>query len=42
MTAREQIQIKTIEGIIEDVQGMSPEYIVEFLEEQIDIIKYGI
>ena len=42
MTQEEQIQVKTIEGLIEDVQGINPEYIVEFLKEQIDIIKNGI
>ena len=42
MTEEEQIQIKTLEGVIEDIQGMNPEYIIEFLKEQIDIIKHGI
>ena len=42
MTEEEKIQVKTIEGVIDDIQGMNPEFIVEFLKEQIDIIKHGI
>tara|TARA_R110000822_G_scaffold96230_1_gene219303 strand:+ start:682 stop:861 length:180 start_codon:yes stop_codon:yes gene_type:complete len=42
MTEEQQIQIKTLEGVIEDIKLMNPTYIVEFLEEQIDIIKHGI
>ena len=42
MTEEEQIQVKTIEGVIDDIQGMNPEFIIEFLKEQIDIIKHGI
>ena len=42
MTEEQQIQIKTLEGLIEDIQEMNPEYIVEFINEQIDIIKHGI
>ena len=42
MTEEKQIQIKTLEGVIEDIKLMNPTYIVEFLEEQIHIIKHGI
>ena len=42
MTEEQQIQINTLEGVIEDIKAMNPEYIVEFLEDQIDIIKNGI
>lgn len=42
MTEEEQIQVKTLEDVIEDIKGMNPEYIIEFLKEQIDIIKHGI
>jgi hypothetical protein len=42
MTEQQQIQINTLEGVIEDIKSMNPEYIVEFLEDQIEIIKHGI
>jgi hypothetical protein len=42
MTETQQIQIAVLEGLIEDIQAMNPEYIVEFINEQIDIIKHGI
>jgi predicted metallopeptidase len=42
LSEEEQIQIKTIEGVIEDISGMNPEYIIEFLQNQIEIIKNGI
>tara|TARA_B100000780_G_scaffold192526_1_gene135624 strand:+ start:468 stop:596 length:129 start_codon:yes stop_codon:yes gene_type:complete len=42
MTEEEQIQVKTLEGVIEDIKGMNPEYITEFLKEQISILKHGI
>ena len=42
MTEQQQIQINTLEGVIEDIKSMHPEYIVEFLEDQIEIIKHGI
>jgi predicted metallopeptidase len=42
MTEEEQIQVKTLEDVIEDIKGMNPEYIIEFLKEQIDMIKHGI
>ena len=42
MTEIQQIQIEVLEGLIEDIQAMHPEYIVDFIKEQIDIIKHGI
>jgi len=33
MTEEEQIQVKTLEDVIEDIKGMNPEYIIEFLKE---------
>ena len=42
MTKEEEIQVKTLEGVIEDIKQIHPEYIIEFLKEEIDIIKHGI
>ena len=42
MSEEEQIHVETIEGVIDDIQGMNPEYIIEFLKERVDIIKNGI
>jgi|AntDeeMinimDraft_6_1070357.scaffolds.fasta_scaffold114486_2 hypothetical protein len=42
MTKEEEIQVQTIEHVIEDIKQIHPEYIIEFLKEQIEIIKYGI
>ena len=36
------LAFNTLEGVIEDIKAMNPEYIVEFLEDQIDIFKNGI
>ena len=42
MTKEEEIQVKTLEGVIEDIKQIHPEYIIEFLKVEIDIIKHGI
>jgi predicted metallopeptidase len=42
LSKEDKIQIKTIQGLIEDISGMNPEYIIEFLKNQIEIIKNGI
>jgi len=42
MTEIEQIQTETLKGLLDDIQGMNPEYITEFIKEQIDIIEHGI
>ena len=39
---RTQIKLWTLEEILEDIKGMNPEYIAEYIKEQIDIIKHGI
>lgn len=39
---RTQIKLWTLEGLLEDIEGMNPEYITEYIKEQIDLIKYGI
>ena len=42
MTEREKIEVEVLEELLKDIQGVSPEYIVESIEEQISILKYGL
>jgi hypothetical protein len=35
-------KIKILESLLEDIKQINPEYIIEYIEEQIDILKYGI
>jgi|TARA_R110000772_G_scaffold222430_1_gene332920 hypothetical protein len=39
MTEEEQIQVKTIEILIDAITLINPECIIEFLKEQIELIK---
>tara|TARA_R110000851_G_scaffold276761_1_gene429804 strand:- start:55 stop:183 length:129 start_codon:yes stop_codon:yes gene_type:complete len=42
MTERDKIELKILEDILDDVQGMHGDYIVEYIKDQIDICKNGI
>jgi len=42
MTELDKIQVEVLESVIEDIQGIHPEHIEEFLKEKVDIIKNGI
>ena len=42
MTPHEQIKLAVLEELLDNVKAMYPEYIVEYIREQISQIKYGI
>lgn len=42
MTPHEQIKLAVLEELLDNIKAMYPEYIVEYIREQISQIKHGI
>jgi hypothetical protein len=41
MNEIDEIELGILEEIVKDINGIDPEYIIDYIEERIDIIKYG-
>ena len=42
MTGRDKIKLEVLEEILDDVKCMYSEYILDYIKEQISILKHGI
>jgi hypothetical protein len=40
MTKRNEIEVEILEELLKNIEGIDSEYIVEYIYEQIDIIKH--
>ena len=42
MTEYEEIKLEILEALLERLEGSHPDYYLDIIDEEIDIIKYGI
>jgi hypothetical protein len=42
MNDRQKIELEVLENLLDNIKAMYPEYIVEYIREQINQIKHGI
>ena len=42
MNDRQKIELEVLENLLDNIKAMYPEYIVEYIREQISQIKHGI
>jgi len=42
MTEREELKLEILESLLDRFEGTHPDYYLEIIDEEIDMIKYGI